>query len=80
MRVAAINCADPKNFDLCKEYDINYYPCLKLIPANAKFENKDHDATLIKTVDNSELIKIMIDFLTEHKDKPAEWPALESYA
>lgn len=79
IRVAAINCADPDNSDVCSDYGINAYPTLKLVPAYAKFENKDHDATFVKTQENEILIKTMIDFLQNHSSKPNSWPNLSAY-
>jgi hypothetical protein len=76
--VAAINCADQKNSDTCADFGITYYPALKLIPAYAKYENKEHDAVLVKTEDNSVLIKNMIDFIDLHERKPPQWPLLSS--
>ena len=77
--MSAINCADPDNTKVCNDYNIQAYPTLKLVPAYAKYENKDHDAKFVQTQENEVLIKEMIQFLENHSTKPKQWPELSSY-
>lgn len=76
IRVAAINCADPTNSDICNAFEIMYYPTLRLIPANANYEKKEHDSKLVKTKENKLLLEEMINFLSDHETKPSNWPDL----
>lgn len=80
IRVSAINCADPMNADVCKAFDITAYPSIKLVPAHAQYENKNHDATLVKVKENDLLIKDMIEFLENQAGSiPSSWPELSPY-
>ena len=36
VKVAAVNCAEDENIDICRHYDIMAYPSLKMFPPDAK--------------------------------------------
>lgn len=80
IRVAAINCADAKNSDLCNSFDITYYPTLKVLPARAQFDNANHDAALLKRDDNDPLINEVVGFIEKSENKPSNWPKLNFYS
>lgn len=77
INIAAINCADQKNDNLCREFNVEYYPTLRLFPPNADFHNSEHDSKLISNRDNLET-KI-IEFLDQIKSAPAGWPIFKDY-
>jgi thiol-disulfide isomerase/thioredoxin len=81
IRIAAINCGDYNNVNLCRQHNIQYYPTLKLFPAFAKFDSKNHDGLIIKdNHDNLDyLIKEMILFIENSVNKPHLWPNLKSF-
>lgn len=79
IRVAAINCGDSFNDELCREFNIEYYPTLRLFPAQASFDKPDHDSKLIKTDKNEGLIQQMISHVEQHSKKPEQWPDLEPF-
>lgn len=77
MRVVAINCGDTSNADVCNEFNVNFYPMIKLVKPYAKFENKDHDAIQLKTQGTDELVKTAIEFIGNIENKPKTWPELK---
>lgn len=77
INIAAINCADPKNDKICREFNIEYYPTLRLFPPNADFENPQHDSKLVNNRDDLET-KI-IEFLDQINPVPSEWPIFKDY-
>jgi hypothetical protein len=79
IRVAAINCGDSFNDEICTKHEIQYYPTLKLFPPHALVTNKERDSTLVKTDKNDALIEKMIAFVGQVNKKPAGWPDLDLY-
>ena len=79
IRVAAINCGDSTNHAVCNQHDIQYYPTLKLFPAYAKFDAKDHDGLLVKQDKLETLVEQMIKFVESNVKKPPQWPDLEPF-
>lgn len=79
LRIAAINCGDPFNGDVCRQHDIKYYPTIKLFPAHASFDANDHDALVVKNDKTQVILERVIDFLEKHHNKPQSWPELEPY-
>ena len=77
IRVAAINCADQANDPLCREFNIEYYPTLKLFPAHSVRQNAPPDSFRSDKLEN--LITKMILFIENHQHKPNKWPELEPY-
>ena len=76
IRVAAIDCADQSNDPLCREFNIEFYPTLKLFPAHA-FKGVQPDSFRSEKLDV--LITRMILFIENHEHKPITWPELEPY-
>jgi thiol oxidase len=79
IRIAAINCGDSKNDKICSQHDIQYYPTLKLFPAYAKYDTKNHDGLLVKQDKLETLVEQMIKFVESNVKKPAQWPDLEPF-
>lgn len=77
IRVAAINCADQENDPVCREFNIEFYPTLKMFPAQS-VKGIQPAAMRSDSVDN--LITKIIMFIQNHEHKPQQWPELEAYA
>lgn len=76
IRVAAINCADQENDPLCRDFNIEYYPTLKLFPAKS-VKGIQPESFRSDKVEN--LINKMILFVENHEHKSTSWPELEPY-
>ncbi len=76
IRVAAINCADQVNDALCREFNIEFYPTLKLFPAHSV---KGVQPSSLRSEKLETLITKMILFIENHQHKPNTWPELEPY-
>lgn len=77
INIAAINCADPKNDNVCRDFNVEYYPTLRLFPPKADFQNPDHDSKLVNNRDDLE--SKVIEFLDQIKSPPIEWPIFKDY-
>jgi thiol-disulfide isomerase/thioredoxin len=77
--IAAINCGDSFNDEVCKEHSIQYYPTLKLFPIGARRANPNHDATLVKADQSNSGLNKLIDFIENQKNKPNTWPDFSYY-
>ena len=77
--VAAINCADSRNVETCRRFNVYGFPTLRLIPANAPTTHHGFDVS-IRSVTNENmahtLVEKMLGFISMHgeKDRPEHWP------
>ncbi|XP_040819361.1 sulfhydryl oxidase 2 [Ochotona curzoniae] len=78
IRVAALDCADDKNQDVCRAYDIRFYPTLRYFKAFTRgfstgesFKGPDRELRTVR--------QAMIDFLQNHTEgrRPPACPALD---
>uniref|UniRef100_G1NZ71 Sulfhydryl oxidase n=2 Tax=Myotis lucifugus TaxID=59463 RepID=G1NZ71_MYOLU len=78
IRVAALDCADKSNHEVCQTYDIHFYPSFRYFRAFTKdfttgenFKGPDRELQTVR--------QAMIDFLQNHTDanRPPACPALD---
>ncbi|KAF5904810.1 Sulfhydryl oxidase 2, partial [Clarias magur] len=78
IRIGVLDCANEKNFDICKEFSIHFYPTFRYFKAHSTifdigktYRGADRE---IKTVR-----QLMVNFLQNHtgQDWPAACPSLE---
>ncbi|KAM6182361.1 sulfhydryl oxidase 2 [Erethizon dorsatum] len=78
IRVAALDCAEEKNQEVCRAYDIHFYPTFRYFKAFTKefttgedFRGPDRELRTVR--------QMMIDFLQNHTDssRPPACPALD---
>ncbi|KAL1785566.1 sulfhydryl oxidase 2 [Sigmodon hispidus] len=78
IRVAALDCAEEKNQDVCRTYDIHFYPTFRYFKAFTKefttgenFKGPDRELRTVR--------QTMIDFLQNHTEstRPAACPPLD---
>lgn len=67
IRVAAIDCADQENDPVCREFNIEFYPTLKLFPAQSV---KGVQPASLRSDKIDSLITKMILFIENHEHKP----------
>lgn len=79
VRIAAINCGDATNDEICREFHVEYYPTLRLFPAQAQYDKPEHDSKLIQAGGNEVLVSQLVNFIEQHQHKPLSWPDLEPY-
>ncbi|XP_036272732.1 sulfhydryl oxidase 2 [Pipistrellus kuhlii] len=78
IRVAALDCAEKSNHEVCQAYDIHFYPSFRYFRAFTKdfttgenFKGPDRELQMVR--------QAMIDFLQNHTDanRPPACPALD---
>ncbi|XP_036095155.1 sulfhydryl oxidase 2 isoform X2 [Rousettus aegyptiacus] len=78
IRVAALDCAEEKNREVCSAYDIHFYPSFRYFKAFTKdfttgenFKGPDRELQTVR--------RAMVDFLQNHTDgnRPPACPALD---
>ncbi|XP_031305400.2 sulfhydryl oxidase 2 [Camelus dromedarius] len=78
IRVAALDCAEEKNHEVCRAYDIHFYPTFRYFKAFTKdfttgenFKGPDRELQTVR--------QTMIDFLQNHTDgnRPPACPSLD---
>ncbi|XP_039075561.1 sulfhydryl oxidase 2 [Hyaena hyaena] len=78
IRVAALDCAEEKNHEVCRAYDVHFYPTFRYFKAFTKdfstgenFKGPDRELQTVR--------RTMIDFLQNHTDglRPPACPRLE---
>ncbi|XP_037349542.1 sulfhydryl oxidase 2 [Talpa occidentalis] len=78
IRVAALDCADEKNHEVCGAYDVHFYPTFRYFKAFAKdfttgenFKGPDRELQTVR--------RTMVDFLQNHsaEHRPPACPPLE---
>ncbi|XP_043913722.1 sulfhydryl oxidase 2 isoform X1 [Protopterus annectens] len=78
IKIGVLDCAEEENFEICKEYGIQFYPTFRYFKAFStpftKGENYQGSDRELQTVR-----QIMIDFLQNHTEqsKPLNYPSLE---
>ncbi|CAF0737484.1 unnamed protein product [Brachionus calyciflorus] len=77
IQVAAINCADPINDDLCRDFNIEYYPTLRIFPPFAQYDKPEHDSKIINQKDDLEVE--MIKYLEKIETLPKKWPIFKEF-
>ncbi len=77
IRVAAIDCGDEANEILCRDFNIDFYPTLKLLPA--QLVKSVQQITSFRSDKLDALVTKMILFIENHQYKPASWPLLEPF-
>ena len=77
--VAAINCADSRNRPVCRLFNVNGFPTLRLLPARARIDHRGSEVN-IRSVSNRFVVQTlaqkMMDFVDMHvgADRPSHWP------
>ncbi|XP_058158716.1 sulfhydryl oxidase 2 [Dasypus novemcinctus] len=78
IRVAALDCAEEKNHDICRAYDVHFYPSFRYFKAFTKefstgenFKGPDREVQTVR--------HMMVDALQSHPeaDRPPACPALD---
>jgi hypothetical protein len=77
-RIAAINCGDQENNDICKNNNIEHYPTLKVFRAKAA-KGKYSESIEVKTGSTQEVIDSFVKIISEHEPKLDSWPVLTPY-
>ena len=77
IRVAAIDCGDEDNEVLCRDFNIDFYPTLKLLPAH--LVKSVQQITSFRSDELDSLMTKMILFIENHQYKPSTWPLLEIF-
>ena len=77
--VAAINCADPRNLETCRRFNIYGFPTLRLIPAYAPPSHHGFDVSIRDIEEDNlahALVEKMLGFISMHggNDLPPHWP------
>ncbi|XP_074655304.1 sulfhydryl oxidase 2-like [Tubulanus polymorphus] len=82
VKIAAIDCASPTNTKICRNYDIEGYPTLKIFPPNAGNDK----GTMIENYDPDENKQIkqirerLIDFIEQYaREKKFNWEDLPPF-
>ena len=79
LRIAAMNCADPSNDQVCSLFNIKYYPTVRLLPRHANFDKPDHDQIEIRSVDENIIFEKTVDFIQNISPVPLNWPDLNEF-
>jgi hypothetical protein len=79
VKVAAINCGDPFNDDICNDHHVDHYPTLKLFPVQASHEKQNHDAIEVRIDKTDVIVDRLINYIEQQSQKPVSWPELEPY-
>ncbi|XP_053552102.1 sulfhydryl oxidase 2 [Bombina bombina] len=78
IRIGVVDCAEEVNFEMCKEYNVQFYPTFRFFKAFTKtpeqgenFKGSDHEVQTVR--------QMMIDFLqtSPPANKPGACPLLE---
>lgn len=79
--VAVLDCAQEENFDVCKEYNIKFYPTFKFFRAHAALTDR---GTPYRGADREiqSVRQLMVNILQNHTrlDRPQHCPPLEPYS
>ena len=79
LRVAAMNCADPTNDQVCSMFNIQYYPSVRLLPRRASLDKPNHDQIEIRSIDENTILEKTIDFIQNTSPAPLNWPDLNEF-
>lgn len=75
--IGAIDCADEQNLVVCREYEIDGYPAIKLIPPRYVSKKNKDDLILLKTHDFMDMKKEVLKYVSEPSfPVPPTWPRL----
>uniref|UniRef100_A0AAY5EJN8 Sulfhydryl oxidase n=1 Tax=Electrophorus electricus TaxID=8005 RepID=A0AAY5EJN8_ELEEL len=78
IRIGVLDCAHEKNFDICKEFSIHFYPTFRYFKAHGTtfdvgktYKGADRELQTVR--------QLMVNFLQNHtrQDRPAPCPPLE---
>ncbi|KFM57741.1 Sulfhydryl oxidase 2, partial [Stegodyphus mimosarum] len=70
--VAVVNCAESQNVNLCRDYDINGFPTIKLFKAYANETELGEALTGNRDINSMEIS--IINFLEAHWNDKGKWP------
>ena len=78
LKVGAINCARSQNLAICRNYDVNGYPWVKLFPPMSK-EGDMGDKVPHKL--QEEMLELLVNHVTDLQDRthPPSWPNLAPF-
>ena len=79
LQVAAINCGDAFNDEICKEHNVGHYPTLKLFSTQASRGKENHDAIEVQTDKTEVMMTTVLNLILKLPEKPLSWPELEPY-
>jgi len=77
-RIAAINCGEQENNEICKKNNIEHYPTLKVFRAKAK-NNGKYESIEVRTAETQEVIDSFVKIISEQELKLESWPVLTPY-
>ncbi|XP_076126264.1 sulfhydryl oxidase 2 [Alosa pseudoharengus] len=81
IRIGVLDCAHEKNFDICKEFEIHFYPTFRYFKAHGS--NTDVGKTYRGPDRELQTVRqLMVNFLQNHtkQDWPSHCPPLEPYS
>lgn len=79
VKIAAINCGDTSNSQICSQHDVTHYPTLKYFSIHADKSKPDHDSTEIRTDKTDVIMAALLELIEKQPNKPSSWPDLEPY-
>ncbi|GAB6031516.1 Sulfhydryl oxidase 1 [Chamberlinius hualienensis] len=75
--VAALDCADTANLEICRNFSVTAFPTLKFFPTNMNEDDRGYLYTGIRSVE--EIKQSMIKFVSTDDARPnPAWPSLSS--
>ncbi|XP_076455158.1 sulfhydryl oxidase 1-like [Babylonia areolata] len=75
--VGAIDCSDERNLEVCREYEIESYPCIKMFPPGFNPDTDKDKLTLISHTDEVSLKAQILNYVTKPEfTAPPTWPRL----
>ena len=77
-RIAAINCGDQENNDICKKNNIEHYPTLKVFRAKT-VNNEKYESVEVRTADTQEVIDSYVKIISAQEPKLESWPIFTPY-
>ncbi|GFS47610.1 sulfhydryl oxidase 1 [Nephila pilipes] len=79
IQVAVVNCNDPQNIKLCRFYEVDSFPTIKLFWHNTAENDTGEMMTGKRNIE--EIENKIIDFLESHWNEgvPPDWPNLQPY-
>nr|XP_057927507.1 sulfhydryl oxidase 2 [Doryrhamphus excisus] len=79
INMAVLDCAQEDNYDVCKDYDVKFYPTFKSFHAGCPPTDK---GTTYRGADREvqSVRRLMVDILQNHTRAPEHWPPLEPWS
>lgn len=74
--ISAIDCSSDENSDICRDFEVMYYPTIRYFPPNYEEGPKQIGKSILRP-DHDTLKQVLINFLINDDQKLASWPDLE---